>query len=185
MSTTKPPVKLTRAVPGHDRSNDVLRSAEHPLDAIFSPRTVAVIGASERPSSIGRAVLWSLLSTPFDGTVYPISDKRSSVLGIKAYRSLSDVPERIDLAVIVTPAPAVPAITAECVAAGVPGIIVISAGFKEHGEEGKRLEQEILSIIHGSETRLIGPNCFGVMNPLTGLNATSALRSRVRATWLS
>jgi acetyltransferase len=157
-----------------ERAHDVLRTEGHPLDPIFSPRSVAVIGASERPSSVGRAVLWSLVSSPFGGTVYPVSDKRASVLGIKAYRSVSEIPEPVDLAVIVTPAETVPGIVGECVAASVGGVIVISAGFKEHGEKGTELERQILERMKGSHMRLIGPNCLGVMNPLTGLNATFA-----------
>jgi acetyltransferase len=135
---------------------------------------VAVIGATDRAGSVGRAVLWSLVSSPFGGTVYPISDKRSSVLGIKAYKSVKDAPELVDLAVIVTPAITVPDIISECVAAGVRGAIVISAGFKEHGEQGKELECQILDRIAGTGLRVIGPNCLGVMNPISGLNATFA-----------
>src|SRR5574342_1214069 len=97
MSTIKP-----AQPPTQDRAHDVLRTEGHPLDAIFNPQRVAVIGASERPGSIGRAVLWSLVSSPFGGTVFPISDKRTSVLGIKAYRTIADVPEPVDLAVVVT-----------------------------------------------------------------------------------
>jgi acetyltransferase len=158
----------------HDKAHDVLRSEGHPLDAIFLPHNVAVIGASERQGSVGRAVLWSLVSSPFGGTVFPVSDKRSSVLGIKAYRSVSDLPEQVDLAVVVTPAEAVPAVIGECVDAGVRGAIVISAGFKEHGEQGQDLERQILERLQGTGMRLLGPNCLGVMNPLSGLNATFA-----------
>jgi acetyltransferase len=169
--------KVGKSKPGvatTDRAHDVWRAEGHPLDAIFAPRSVAVIGATDRPSSVGRAVLWSLVSSPFGGTVYPISDKRSSVLGIKAYKKIEEIPEAIDLAVVVTPAATVPAIIGECVDAGVPGAIVISAGFKEHGEQGKELERQILERIHGTGLRLIGPNCLGVMNPVNGLNATFA-----------
>jgi acetyltransferase len=158
----------------HDKAHDVLRTEGHPLDAIFLPHNVAVIGASERQGSVGRAVLWSLVSSPFGGTVFPVSDKRSSVLGIKAYRSVSDLPEQVDLAVVVTPAEAVPAVIGECVDAGVRGAIVISAGFKEHGEQGQDLERQILERLQGTGMRLLGPNCLGVMNPLSGLNATFA-----------
>ena len=161
-------------VPVHDRAHDVLRSEGHPLDAIFTPRTVAVVGATDRMGSIGRAVMWSLVSSPFGGTVYPVSDKRASVLGIKAFPRIADIPEPVDLAVIVTPAVKVPEIISECVAAGVRGAIVISAGFKEHGDAGKELERQILERMRGSGLRLIGPNCLGVMNPITGLNATFA-----------
>ncbi len=177
MSPTKAANKTSKAakkLPAQDRAHDVLRSEPHPLDAIFAPHSVAVIGASDRAGSVGRAVLWSLVSSPFGGTVYPISEKRSSVLGIKAYKSVADLPETVDLAVVITPAVTVPAIIGECVDAGVRGAIVISAGFKEHGEQGKELERQILARIQGTNLRLIGPNCLGVMNPVSGLNATFA-----------
>jgi acetyltransferase len=166
--------KAKPGLPTQDRAHDVWHSEPHPLDAIFAPRSVAVIGASDRAGSVGRAVLWSLVSSPFGGTVYPVSEKRASVLGIKAYRSVADLPEAVDLAVVVTPAATVPGITGECVEAGVRGAIVVSAGFKEHGEKGKELERQILERIRGTGLRLIGPNCLGVMNPISGLNATFA-----------
>ena len=178
MSTLRTSGKVSKAskktLPPQDRAHDVLRSEGHPLDAIFAPHSVAVIGASERAGSVGRAVLWSLVSSPFGGTVYPISEKRSSVLGIKAYKSVADLPESVDLAVVVTPAATVPGIISECVEAGVGGAIVISAGFKEHGEQGRELERQILERIQDTGLRVIGPNCLGVMNPITGLNATFA-----------
>src|SRR6478672_10864255 len=153
-----------------DLAHDVFRQEHQPLDAIFAPKTVAVIGATERAGSVGRAVLWSLVSSPFGGTVYPVSDKRASVLGVKAYRQIRDIPELVDLAVVVTPAATVPGVIRECVEAGVGGVIVISAGFKEHGDQGRELERQILEEIKTSHLRVIGPNCLGVMNPLTGLN---------------
>src|SRR5712691_11049917 len=85
--------KAAKPLPMQDRAHDVLRSEPHPLDAIFTPHSVAVVGATDRTGSVGRAVLWSLVSSPFGGTVYPISDKRTSVLGIKAYKSIADLPE--------------------------------------------------------------------------------------------
>ncbi len=172
MSIAKLVNKSSKPQPAHDRAHDVLRSESHPLDAIFAPHNVAVVGATERQGSIGRAVLWSLVSSPFGGTVYPVSEKRSSVLGIKAYRRIDEIPEPVDLAVVVTPAVTVPDIISECVDAGVRGCIVISAGFKEHGEKGKELEREIVERMRGSGMRLIGPNCLGVMNPISGINAT-------------
>src|SRR5438128_10795405 len=104
MSTAKFANKVSKSKPSHDRAHDVLRSEGQPLDAIFAPHSVAVIGATERMGSIGRAVLWSLVSSPFGGTVYPVSDKRPSVLGVKAYRRVSEIPETVDLAMVVTPA---------------------------------------------------------------------------------
>src|SRR5579875_2759477 len=87
-----------------DPSSDVYRSETHPLDPLFLPRSVAVIGASERPGSVGRSVLWNLLSSPFGGTVFPVNSKRSNVLGIKAYPSLKDLPDKVELVVVATPA---------------------------------------------------------------------------------
>src|ERR1051325_5323198 len=112
------------------------RHNNEPLDVFFSPKTVAVIGATENPGSVGRTLLWNLVTSPFGGTVYPVNPKRSSVLGVKAYPSVSEIPEPVDLAVIVTPPPSIPGIIKECGENGVQGAIVISAGFKEIGPEG-------------------------------------------------
>ncbi|HEY9887778.1 MAG TPA: CoA-binding protein, partial [Candidatus Obscuribacterales bacterium] len=160
--------------PSLDPAYDILRSEDIPLSAIFNPKTVAVIGATDRPGSVGRTLLWNLISNPFGGMVFPINPKRQSVLGIRAYPTIQDAPDQVDLAVIVTPAPTVPGIIQDCVAAGVKGAIVLSAGFKEIGAEGIALEQQIRAQLQHSSLRLIGPNCLGVMNPLTGLNATFA-----------
>ncbi|WP_066382256.1 bifunctional acetate--CoA ligase family protein/GNAT family N-acetyltransferase [Anabaena sp. CA = ATCC 33047] len=157
-----------------DRAYDILQAEKvNPLNAIFAPQSVAVIGASEKAGSVGRTLLWNLISNPFGGTVFPVNPKRHSVLGIKAYPTIADIPETVDLAVIATPAPTIPGIIAECVAAGVKGAIIISAGFKEAGAEGIALEQQILAQARG-KIRIIGPNCLGVMSPRTGLNATFA-----------
>ncbi|MBN1451595.1 MAG: bifunctional acetate--CoA ligase family protein/GNAT family N-acetyltransferase [Anaerolineales bacterium] len=166
---------LNQRVPNvFDPAHDVLRYTPRSLQPIFSPKTVAVIGASEKVDSVGRTVVWNLISSPFGGTVFPVNPKRENILGIKAYPGINAVPDQIDLAVIVTPAPTVPGIIEECVEAGVKGAIVISAGFKEVGPEGAKLEAEILEHARRGKMRVVGPNCLGVMNPLTGLNATFA-----------
>ncbi|MGM3307793.1 bifunctional acetate--CoA ligase family protein/GNAT family N-acetyltransferase [Anabaena sp. WFMT] len=158
-----------------DRAYDILQTERiNPLDAIFTPQSVAVIGASEKAGSVGRTLLWNLISHPFGGTVFPINPQRHSVLGIKAYSTIFDVPEQIDLAVIATPAATVPKIISDCVDAGIKGAIIISAGFKEAGVKGIALEQEILQQAHRGKIRIIGPNCLGLMSPRTGLNATFA-----------
>jgi acetyltransferase len=146
----------------------------HPLNALFEPRSVAVIGATEKEGSVGRTILWNLVSNPFGGTVFPINTKRASVLGIKAYPNLAALPQQVDLAVIVTPAATVPGLITECVEAGVKGAIIISAGFRETGAMGAAMEQQILQQARKGKLRIIGPNCLGVMSPLTGLNATFA-----------
>jgi acetyltransferase len=157
-----------------DPAHDVLGYERQQLDAIFRPETVAVIGATERPGSVGRTLMWNLVSSPFGGTVFPVNSRRPSVLGIKAYPSVSEVPARVDLALIVAPAPAVPEIIRECVEAGVEGAVIISAGFKETGSEGAELERQVLEEARRGRMRIVGPNCLGVMKPPTGLNATFA-----------
>jgi acetyltransferase len=144
------------------------------MDAIFAPKNVAVIGATEKTGSVGRTILWNLISSPFGGAVLPVNPKRSSVLGIKAYPDIASLPEPVDLAVVVTPAPTVPGIIKECVEAGAKGAIIISAGFKEVGEQGAELEQQVLAEARKGQMRIIGPNCLGVMSPISGLNATFA-----------
>jgi acetyltransferase len=157
-----------------DRASDVLRATRHPLDPFFRPRSVAVIGATEKEGSVGRTVLWNLISSPFGGTVLPINPKRPSVLGVKAYPSLTEVDDPVDLAVIVTPAVTAPGLMAECAAKGVKGVIIISAGFREIGPEGAELERRVLAEARSARIRVVGPNCLGVMNPIAGLNATFA-----------
>ncbi|MDB9372533.1 bifunctional acetate--CoA ligase family protein/GNAT family N-acetyltransferase [Nodularia sphaerocarpa] len=158
-----------------ERAYDIWRTdKQNPLNVMFAPQSVAVIGASEKPHSVGRTLLWNLISNPFGGIVFPVNPQRHSILGIKAYPTIFDVPEPVDLAVIATPASTVPGIIAECVDAGVKGAIILSAGFKEAGAGGVTLEQQILEQAHRGQIRIIGPNCLGLMSPRTGLNATFA-----------
>ncbi|MCL6546019.1 MAG: CoA-binding protein, partial [Bryobacteraceae bacterium] len=156
---------------GQEAESTILKKPQ-PLDVFFSPENVAVVGATETPGSVGRTILWNLISSPFGGTVYPVNLKRPSVLGIKAYPTVSAVPAQVDLAVIITPAPTIPGIIRDCVQAGVKGAIVISAGFKELGPQGAELERQLLEEARKGGLRIIGPNCLGVMCPPTGLNAT-------------
>jgi acetyltransferase len=112
------------------------------LDTFFAPRSVALIGATEKPGSVGCTILWNLIQSPFGGTVYPVNTKRTSVLGIRAYPSITDVSEKVGLAIVVTPASTVPGVIRECAGAGVQGAIIISAGFKEAGPQGLELERQ-------------------------------------------
>jgi acetyltransferase len=153
---------------------DALGVLRRPLDHIFTPQSVAVVGATEKEGSVGRTVLWNLISSPFGGTVFPVNPKRSNILGLKAYPSLSQVPDPVELAVIVTPSASIPGLMDECVATGVRGAIIISAGFKETGPEGAELERQVLERARKGGIRVVGPNCLGVMNPIGGLNATFA-----------
>ncbi|WP_094555301.1 bifunctional acetate--CoA ligase family protein/GNAT family N-acetyltransferase [Synechococcus sp. 1G10] len=167
-----------RQVPGQaggsDPTHDILRCERQPLRALFRPGCVAVIGASERPGSVGRTLLWNLIRSPFGGTVYPVNPGRHSVLGVRCCATVAEVPEPVDLALIATPAASVPQRLAECAAAGVKAAIVISAGFREVGPEGLALESQLREILRGSGMRLLGPNCLGLMNPRLGLNASFA-----------
>ena len=139
---------------------------------MLNPRSVALIGATETPNSVGQTIMQNLLS--FDGTVYPVNTKRQTVQGIKAFSAIGEVPGPVDLAVIATPAVTVPNLINECAAAGVKGAVVISAGFKEIGAAGVELEREIQR--RRGDMRIIGPNCLGIMIPSIGLNATFAKR---------
>src|SRR5437773_1933357 len=165
---------MTESLPGTESAHDILGLRRRPLDVFFAPRNVAVIGATESPASVGRTILWNLINSPFGGTVFPVNPKRTNVLGIRAYPTVAAVPDKVDLAVIVTPAKTVPGVVRECVAAGVKGAIIISAGFKEAGKAGAELERQVLEEGRHGRMRIIGPNCLGVMSPLTGLNATFA-----------
>jgi acetyltransferase len=153
-------------------NTEAIRSSQ--LDVFFQPKSVAVIGASESAGSVGRIILWNLISSPFGGTVYPVNPKRASILGIRAYPNVAALPEPVELAVIITRADAVPATIRECATAGVKGAVIISAGFRETGPRGVQLEEEILRDARAAGMRLIGPNCLGVMCPVTGFNATFA-----------
>src|SRR5947207_2222984 len=130
------------------------------LDAFFMPRNAALIGATEKPASIGRTLLTNLTATPFGGPIYPVNPRRANVLGLKCFPRIADVPEKVDLALIATPAASVPDIIDECAQAGVQGAIIISAGFREVGETGAALEREVL--LRRGAMRIIGPNCMGV-----------------------
>src|SRR5258708_20804955 len=140
------------------------------LETMLNPRSVAVIGATETPNSVGQTIMQNLLS--FNGIVYPINPKRQTVYSVKAFPKIGEAPGPVDLAVIATPAATVPSLISECAAAGVKGAVVVSAGFKETGASGVKLEQEIQE--RRGDMRIIGPNCLGVMIPSIGLNATFA-----------
>jgi acetyltransferase len=154
-----------------------VRRGRHPLDALLAPRTVALIGASEEARSAGRALLWNLISSPFGGTVYPVTASRSNLLGIRTYPSVGSIPEPIDLAIIASAAPDVPLAVEECAASGVPTAVIVSGGFRETGPAGMALESRILETVRQSGLRVVGPNSLGVMSPVSGLNATCAAAS--------
>jgi acetyl coenzyme A synthetase (ADP forming)-like protein len=146
------------------------------LEALFRPRSVAVIGASRDPATIGGAIFHNLLSHGFDGPVYPVNPKSPVVQSVAAYPSIEAIPGEVDLAIVVVPAALVLATVEACGRKGVKGVVVISAGFKETGGPGAALEQRLLEVVRANGMRLIGPNCLGVLNTERGvrLDATFA-----------
>lgn len=157
-----------------DPSMNFLYRRHRQLDSLFQPKTVAVIGATENPGSVGRTVMQNLLASKKGFEVIPVNPKRPSVLGVQAYPNIKSIPLPVELAVIVTPAKTVPSIISDCADIPIPAAIVISAGFKEMGAPGIALEEEIARHVARGKMRIIGPNCLGVMNPNTHLNATFA-----------
>jgi acetyltransferase len=145
------------------------------LDKIFKPQRIAVIGASNNPGSVGYTVLKNLIGSGFAGVVYPVNPRYEAVQGIHAYPDVKSLPRTPDLAIICTPAATVPDLLEQCGEAGILGVIIISAGFKETGEEGRKLEERLRSTIQKFEgMRVIGPNCLGIIVPSLRLNASFA-----------
>lgn len=147
-----------------------------PLDPIFSPRSIAVVGASRRRDSIGFALLHNLVVNEFNGTIYPVNPKARVIHSLKCYPSVAAIPDEVDLAVILIPRLQVQEVVEECVAKGVRGLVVISAGFSEIGGEGTERERRLRETVRAAGVRMIGPNCMGVINtdPELSLNATFA-----------
>ncbi len=158
------------------QSNVCLSAYNKKIEAIFEPSSVAVIGASQRAGSVGKAVFKNLLEGEFVGVLYPVNFKAKSICGVKAYSTLAEIRDEVDLAVIIVPAHKVCAVTKEAGEKGVKGVIVISAGFREVGSEGLILEQELAAICSEYKMSLVGPNCLGAINtdPTYSLNASFA-----------
>jgi len=146
------------------------------LKFIFSPRSVAVIGASTREDSVGRAIFANILFSGYTGIVYPVNPKARGILGVRAYHSVWDIPGEVDLAVLITPSLAVPTVMEECGEKGIKAAVIITAGFKEIGRKGAALEKTVTEISRRYSISLVGPNCLGVINtdPEISFNATFA-----------
>ncbi len=146
------------------------------LEPLFAPRSVAVIGASTKEGSVGQAVLTNLILNRFNGIVYPVNPKTKGILGIRCYPSIMEVPDEVDLAAIIVPSAAAPGVMEQCGQKGVRSAVIISAGFREVGEEGKRLEQQVAAVAATYRIPLVGPNCLGLINtdPDVRLNASFA-----------
>ena len=144
------------------------------LDTFFSPQSIAVVGASREPEKLGYSVLANIQEGGYEGRLYPVNPKADEILGLKAYPSVLEIPDPVDLAVIVIPYRFVPAVLKECGQKGIPSVVVISAGFREAGREGLERERELIETARKYDLRLIGPNCLGVIDTDTPLNATFA-----------
>lgn len=147
-----------------------------PLDPIFQPRSIAVIGASRRRDSIGFALLHNLVVNEFQGAIFPINPSAHSIHSLRCYPRLADVPDPVDLAVLAVPRDRIPGVVDECIAHGVRGLVTITAGFSETGPEGAERERRITERVRAAGLRMIGPNCMGVINTAAdvSLNATFA-----------
>lgn len=144
------------------------------MDSIFYPKSIAVVGASRHPGSVGHSLLANLIDSRFQGVVYPVNPKARWVLGIRCYPNVIEIPDVVDLAVILVPAPLVPEVLEECGKKAIKGAIIISAGFKEVGGTGIELEKQVRATLERHSIALVGPNCLGVINadPRSSLNAT-------------
>jgi len=138
------------------------------FEPIFHPNSMAVVGVSADEDKSGNRFLGAMIEFGFKGKLYPVNTEQSEILGRKTYHSIGEIPEPVDFVYISTPASSVPRIIEDCVAKGVRAVEIFTAGFSEVGEEGRRLEQEIVALAKGN-LRIIGPNCFGVYCPQGGL----------------
>lgn len=173
---TKKKKKSLEAAGGTGRSRMVKAVSAQGIEAIFTPASVAVVGASNRPGSVGRAVFKNILESDYAGIIYPVNPKAKSICGVRAYPALNDIPDSVDLAVLIVPATQTPAVAREAAAKGVKALIVISAGFRETGPAGAAIEEELVAVCLQHDMRLVGPNCLGIINTdqETGLNASFA-----------
>ncbi|MEW5746257.1 MAG: acetate--CoA ligase alpha subunit [Nitrospirota bacterium] len=144
------------------------------LDALFRPGSIAVVGASRDPQKVGYAVLNNLIRFKYNGAIYPVNPSAEDILGLKAYPSVAAAGSRIDLAVISVPARSVPDTLLECAAAGITAVVILSAGFREAGSEGVKLEERIKEIGRQHSIRMLGPNCLGIINTCNSMNASFA-----------
>ncbi len=144
------------------------------LEYIFKPKSIALVGASRDADSLGHDILENVKNLGFKGKIYPVNLKAKKILGLKCFKSVLDIPGKIDLAIIMVPAKFVNQVVKECGKKKIKGVVVISAGFKETGKKGEKLEQELQKIAKKYGIKVIGPNCLGILNPHLKLNASFA-----------
>jgi acetyl coenzyme A synthetase (ADP forming)-like protein len=149
------------------------------LDAIFSPQSVAVLGASTTPGKVGHDIFANILKGGYQGTLYPVNPSARSVLSVRAYKSILEIPDSIDLAMIILPPRLALKAVEETVEKGVKGIVIVSAGFREVGAEGLEIENRITAMCRQAGIRLVGPNCLGVINPLSAVRLNASFSARM------
>jgi len=149
------------------------------LDPIFAPTSVAVVGASTTPGKVGHDIFLNILKSDFQGTLFPVNPKAHAVKCVKAYPSLTDLPEAPDLAILIVPPKAALAAVEEAASKGIKGIVIVSAGFREVGEEGRHLEEQIADRCREAHIRLVGPNCLGVINPHASVRLNASFSARM------
>jgi acetyltransferase len=158
-----------------------MNNEKHYLTPLLEPQSIAIIGASETPGSIGESMVRNLLDGNFPGKVFFVNPKHDRIFGQKSYDSVESIPQRLDLAVICTKAETVPGIVEACGRAGTKAAIVISSGFSETDRRGASLERAAVENARRHRLRLLGPNCIGIMRPSAGLNLTFGHTTRTRA----
>jgi len=149
------------------------------LNAIFSPESVAIVGASNTPGKVGHDIFANILSGHYQGTLYPVNPKARSILSVKAYPSITEIPDSIDLAIIILPPMASLAAIEEGIRKGIKGFVIVSAGFREVGGEGLEIENRIVALCKEAGVRLVGPNCLGVINPLPVISLNASFSPRM------
>ena len=167
------PIARTKLVAKKEEERERIATVSS-MRTLLYPRSVAVIGASRKPGTIGQLLFKCIMQSGFSGVVYPVNPNTESIMSVKTYPSVGDIPGEVDLALIAVPAPLVARVTDECGRKGVHSIVVISDGFKERGGEGVQREEELRDIALGHGMRIVGPNCMGIINthPTINLNAT-------------
>ncbi len=151
------------------------------LNAIFSPESIAIVGASNTPGKVGHDIFANILSGHYQGTLYPVNPKAKSILSVKAYPSLTEIPDKVDLAIMILPPAASLAAIEEGIAKGIKGFVIVSAGFREVGSEGLEIENRIVSMCREAGARLVGPNCLGVINPIPTVSLNASFSGRMPA----
>ncbi|MCD6225426.1 MAG: CoA-binding protein, partial [Deltaproteobacteria bacterium] len=151
------------------------------LDAIFSPESVAVVGASSKPGKVGHDIFKNILWGGYTGTLYPVNPKAKSILCVKALSSLLDIEDKVDLAMLILPPQLIGRAVEDCIKKGVKGIVVVSAGFREVGKEGLEIENRITAMCMKEGIRLVGPNCLGVINPHSSIRLNASFAARMPA----